>query len=220
MHNVAIADTVYNDNYSIDVDTIDTNPQPTPKSPQQVLGSVTQSLKSDFTTGPNYTVNESTDSFGFGLSQDAIDLGVLSASNPVIRTSEIYLTNSEKGGQVLTYQNHPLFSQDKKTIEDTTCDNGACTETTAAPWGSSLTYGFGFRCDSDATGICDQQFNASNAFKQYPDDSRGEQSQPIVLSNRSNGSSTSKITYKVTISGTQTQEGYYNTITYLAIPNF
>ncbi|MGI8419557.1 MAG: hypothetical protein ACR2LN_02835 [Candidatus Levyibacteriota bacterium] len=218
----AHADTVSNSNYSIDVDNIDTNPQPTPKKTvQQVLGtSITQSLKSDFTTGPNYTVKESTDSFSLGVAQNAIDLGVLSAANPVIRNSEIFLTNADHGGEILTYQNHPLLAQDKKIIPDTSCDNGACTETTGAPWESNLTYGFGYRCDSVTSQICDQQFNKVDIFKQFPDNSKNEFLQPIIMSHHSSGKTTGTVTYKVTISATQNQEGYYNSITYIAIPNF
>jgi hypothetical protein len=220
--NIAIADTVSNGNYSIDVDNIDTNPQPTPKKEiQQVLGtSVTQNLKSDFTTGSNYTVNESSDSFSFGVTQDAIDLGVLSATNPVIRNSEIFLTNADHGGQILTYQNHPLHSQDNKIIPDTSCDNGDCTELTGAPWESNLTYGFGYRCDSSNPKLCDQQFAKSDVYKQYPDNSKNEVAQPVLVSNQSSGKATGTVTYKVTISATQNQEGYYNSITYLGVPNF
>ena len=213
---LAVAETLSNYNYSIDVDAIDTNPQPVVKAPHEVLGSVTQSLKNEFHTGTNYNVNANNDTFAFSLSQDAIDLGILSGTNPVIRTSQISLTNA---GQVLTYENQPLTSQDKTTIPDTTCDDGNCSENTSSPWLSSLTYGFGYRCDSDDK-VCDPQFNTSKDYKQYPDTTRNEAAQPAMTSKETNQTASSMITYKVTISSTQKQEGYYNTITYLAIPNF
>lgn len=211
----AVADMLSNPNYSVDVDSVDTNPQPTPKTPKEILGSMTQSIKNPFTSGPNYSVNTSNDRLTFTLSQNAIDLGILSGRNPVIRTSQLALKNK---GQVLTYENHPLEAQDRTPIFDTTCDNGSCSEITAAFWLSSLTYGFGYRCDSNNT-TCDSQFKTSNTYKQYPDNSKTELPQPLIT-NLLPATSSTMVTYKVTISATQKQEGYYNTITYLAIPNF
>ncbi|SRR6266568_125595 len=208
----ANADTISNENYSVDINTIDTNPQPTPKS--QVLG-ITNVITNYFTTGPNYTISTPNSSLSIGLSQNTIDFGILSSTNPVIRTSEISI---QLGGEIVTYENHPLFSASRDIIQNTTCDNGACSPEIAALWNNTLTYGFGYRCDSKQIGSCDPQFLQSNYFKQYPNDS-GSQSPEAVLVSKDSPTKAS-ITYKVTISGTQKTGGYYNSITYLAIPNF
>lgn len=212
----AKADTITNSNYSIDIQDIDTNPQPTRKP--QILG--TKETKKEFTTGPNYTVNSSSDNFSFKLSQKSIDLGILTATNPVIRTSEMTISGPPIGAQVLSYENHPLLSPDNAIIQDASCDNGVCTQTIAAPWQSTLTYGFGYRCDSNLSEVCDQQFTAANTFKQFADDSKNEFPQIVFVSHQNSASTKTKITYKVNISGTQKTGGYYNNITYLAIPNF
>jgi hypothetical protein len=210
------ADTVSDTNYSVDVGNIDTNPQPTPKS--QVLDVTNISQPKEFTTGSNYTVSTSNDSFSMQLSQDSIDFGILSSTNPVIRTSGITLTNGLHGGEIFSYENHPLTSSTNDVIENTTCDNGSCSSEIAAPWSNTLTYGFGYRCDSTNTKVCDPQFSQSNYFKQYPNDADSQPPEAVIAN--SNGQAKTTITYKVNISGTQKTGGYYNSITYLAIPNF
>lgn len=210
----AYADTVSNDNYSIDVNTIDTNSQPTPKS--QVLGATNVDQK-DFTTGPNYTVNSSNSSLTVNLSQNLIDYGILSSTNPIIRTSQISLDNGLLGGEILSYENHPLLSNTNDVIPNTSCDNGACTSDIAAQWTNTLTYGFGYQCQSNQLDICDPQFNTTNYFKPYPL-SEIQSAEPILVSDKIQ--SHAVIVYKVNISGTQKTGGYYNSITYLAVPNF
>ena len=207
------ADTVSNDNYSVDVNTIDTNPQPSPKS--QVSSAIRVPPK-DFTTGPNYTVISANDSLTVNLSQNIIDYGILSSTNPVIRTSKISLDNGLLGGEIFSYENHVLLSNTNDVIPNTSCDNGACTSDTAALWNNALTYGFGYRCESTQANACDPQFNLSDYFKPY---AQGAQSPESVLVSNKNKSQAS-IVYKVNISGTQKTGGYYNSIIYLAVPNF
>jgi hypothetical protein len=209
------ADTVSNDNYSIDVNTIDTNPQPTPK--KEVLGTTYVKIK-EFTTGSNYTVTAPTSFISLGLSQNSIDYGILSSTNPVIRTSNILLNNNLLGGEILSYENHPLKSATNDVIQNSSCDNGTCTPEIAAIWTNTLTYGFGYRCDSSQKNICDAQFSSLNYFKPYADSSAQHTPVPILLTDK--GQSQASVTYKVNISGTQKTGGYYNSITYLAIPKF
>jgi hypothetical protein len=209
------ADTVSNGNYSIDVGSIDTNPQPTPKP--QVLG--TNNIKTnDFTTGTNYTVNAPSNKLSLKLSQNIIDYGILSSTNPVIRTSEIFLTENLLGGEIISYENNALRSAANSVIQNTSCDNGVCTPEIAAEWNNTLTYGFGYRCDSTQKYICDSQFSSSTYFKPFADISLEHTPDTVIETGKGNSQAT--ITYKINISGTQKTGGYYNSITYLAIPNF
>jgi len=214
---LAWGDTVTNDNYSIDVNTIDTNPQPTPKS--QVLG-VSSKTTPEFTTGPNYTVNATNDSVSVGLSQNIIDLGILSSTNPVIRTSDLLLSTPATGGQILSYENHPLATTTNDLIQNTSCDNGSCSSEIAALWNNTLTYGFGYRCTSTQQNVCDSQFSPPNYYKQFSVDSLNQLPEPIITNVVGSTASKASVTYKVNISGTQKTGAYYNSITYLAIPNF
>jgi len=215
---LAFADEITNGNYSIDIGTVDTNPQPSVKPVHQVLG--TQSPKPEFTTGPDYTLNTSNDSFTITLLQNSIDYGILSSTNPVIRNSSFSFSDSQFGSQVFTYENMPLQSAKKDIIQNTSCDNGDCTPSLAAAWDDTLTYGFGYRCDSKEVFLCDEQFTNSDYYKPYPNDSINEEPEPITSDYRKNDSANATITYKVNISGTQKPVSYNNTIVYLAIPNF
>lgn len=204
--------------YSIELEDISTErPQPTPTPPAPL----TQTLYStNAFSDSNYIVSGSNDSIFFQLSQPTIDFGALSATNPVIRTSEMKFSGPPSGAQVFGYQNTPLISLDRQTLPDTTCDNGACSQNIAAPWTSSLTYGFGYRCESKAKFMCDQSFEPVNTFKQFPDVSANESIQPIILNRQAKQDAEAKIIYKVNMSRTQSPGGYSNTITFLAIPNF
>jgi len=213
----AKADTISNDNYSIDVGNIDTNPQPT-SHPQALI---TNNIKTnEFTTGPNYTIDTSNDSFSIKLSQDTIDYGILTSTNPVIRTSKISFSNTTFRAEILTHEDHPLLLTPKNLIQNTTCDNGACSPEIAALWTNTLTYGFGYRCDSQSAHVCDSQFSETNYFKQYSNDSINQNLVPILFSDPEKTDTKATITDKVNISGTQKAGAYYNSITYLAVPNF
>jgi hypothetical protein len=211
----AQADTVTGDNYSIDVNTIDTNPQPSVKI--YTKGKNNKKIN-PFTTGPNYTVTAPASSLSITLSQDSIDYGIFSPTNPVIRTSGISLKNTFLGSEIFGYESTPLLSTSKQVIENTSCDNGACTPETSALWNNTLTYGFGYRCDSQDATICDLQFSNADYFKPYADSSTGHVPQTIIYAPQGNSQAT--ISYKVNISGTQKTGSYNNSIIYLAIPNF
>jgi hypothetical protein len=217
---IANADTLSNGNYSIDVGNIDTNPQPTQiqKKQPQILGISTP--QPEFTTGTNYTVNTSNDSFSINVLQNTVDYGILSSTNPVIRTSGISFSDPKFGAEILTYENHPLESAKNDNIQNTSCDNGDCSSFIAAVWTNTLTYGFGYRCDSQDPTLCDPQFANSNYFKQYPEDSLNEPAEPLMISKGNTRQNKAVVTYKVNIPGTQKVTAYYNSITYLAIPGF
>jgi hypothetical protein len=210
------AETVSSENYSVDIGNIDTNPQPSPRP--QILGTHLTTINNE--TGYNYSITTSGDTFSFAISQNDIDYGILSSTNPIIRTSDIYLSGSLLGSQLLGYENHPLFSSTKDVIQNTSCDNGACSPQVGAIWDNTLTFGFGYRCDSSLQSACDPQFQTQEYYKTYPDQSRSQLPETIIMQNSGIKMSKTAITYKVNISGTQKTGGYYNSLTYLAVPGF
>jgi hypothetical protein len=220
-----IGNTVSDENYSIDVNTIDTNPQPTTPPPippvRQVLGTTTYNyVPNYFTTGPNYKVTTSNASLTFESSENLIDYGILSSTNPVIRNSQLSLFSPELGGQILSYEDNPLSTTTNDSVQNTTCDNGSCSPDIAAPWINTLTYGFGYRCDNQDKKACDTQFSDNTYYKSYSIDSENQTPAAIVTSTNEMPDTKATITYKVNISGTQKTGGYDNNLTYLAIPNF
>ncbi len=172
------------------------------------------------TNTPKFTITSTSDAYSITHSQTAIDFGTLSATNPVIRTSAVTLISPLQGAQVVANEDRPMTATNKQFVPDTTCDNGSCTAGLAAPWESSLTYGLGYRCESESKGVCDMGFTNATAYKQFADVSANESFHTIMMSQPSKQQTTGKITYKVNISGTQPLGGYRNTISIIAVPNF
>ena len=108
-------------------------------------------------TGTNFKVKagfqylpRSSTAFSFSVSNTLIDFGVLSPTNPVTRTTSLTISNSSAPSyQVTASENHQLqVAKTGAIIPDTTCDKGGCSQTQAAAWSNTLTYGFGYRCDA------------------------------------------------------------------------
>ena len=179
-------------------------------------------------TGNNYKIRagfsvsgrRSLGALSFSLSQNEIDFGILSATNPVIRSTNITVSSLASAYQVLGSEDHSLLSASNAVIPDTTCDNGSCTDVTASEWKNTLTYGFGYRCE-DVEGIaCVNDFSTPDYYRQFADRSRSETPQPIMLSDDPSSKDEAKILYKVIIPGTQQTGSYANEITFIAAPTF
>jgi len=161
--------------------------------------------------------------FSVSLSSKLVDFGILSPTNPVIRTVDLGINSlAAYGYSVLVFENEPLTTispNNKAFVPNTTCDLGACGTENAAEWINALTYGFGYRCDN-VTGIdCESLFASPNLYKHFPDIASNDDLQSIMAGIGSNNRET-RISYKVNISGTQPQGIYSNIITYIAVPNF
>lgn len=179
-------------------------------------------------TGTNYTVKAgfqyiySIIPFRFTISQLDINFGTLTATNPVTRTNTLTISNGSAFGYTVTaFENHQLLSPSTgQVIPDTTCDNGLCTENTSAAWTSTLTYGFGYRCDDVVDTDCSSDFNNATYFKQFADLSANETPGTVMTGTNVGRTKEADITYKVNISGTQVAGQYSNVITYIATPTF
>lgn len=166
---------------------------------------------------------ESAPPFSASLSSDIIDFGILSATNPVIRTVDVEVESaSTYGYSVLISENEPLstiISDNKVFIPDTTCDNGTCSADEAAAWTNVLTYGLGYRCDNLSGQDCDNSFIQPNFYKHFPDILNNDIPQ-AVLSGIGSSNKKGRLSYKINISGNQAQGTYSNVITYIAVPSF
>lgn len=159
------------------------------------------------------------ESFSFILSNESITFGILSATNPVIRTTTIQMT-SPIGYQIFAQADHQLQNKSKNIIPDTTCDDGQCTGTKSSLWTNTLTYGFGYRCDDITSSACYGEFEQKDTYKQIPNQMNKQIPQPILYEMTATNKSENKLSYKINISGTQ-PKGYYNsTITYIAVPGY
>lgn len=160
--------------------------------------------------------------FRFTISNIFIDFGTLSPTTPVLRTNILTVSNgSAYGYQVTAFENHQLMILAYgQIIPNTTCDAGTCTTTTAAAWTSTLTYGFGYRCDNLSGTDCATGFTTSTFYKQFADNAAGQSPVAVMAGTNVGRNKQSQITYKVNISGTQTAGLYQNVITYVATPTY
>jgi len=154
--------------------------------------------------------------FSFTISQNLIDFGTLTPTNPVARTTNLTISSGQSSGfTIVASENKPLTST-TSTIPDTTCDNGDCNTLKASVWTGALTYGFGYRCDDVSGTNCVSGFS-ENFFKPF---SISPSLQTIMTSTRGGTSRKSQITYKVNVSSAQPAGTYTNFVTYIASPGF
>ncbi|MCL5970367.1 MAG: hypothetical protein M1450_02625 [Patescibacteria group bacterium] len=223
----ASALTMSNTNYKLQMGTFEMSAGKSTNSNYK-LSSATGTIPGVF-TGPNYKVRagfvytKSKSSFAFSVSETLIDFGIISPTNPILRSTLLTVSKgSVSSYSVLASEDHPLTANNNLSIPDTTCDNSDCKEQTASPWTSILTYGFGYRCDNITGTDCSSNFlppTYSNYYKQFSDTSRNETAVAVV-SGAKGTNTQSKITYKLNISGAQAPGAYSNTITYLAVPTY
>lgn len=180
------------------------------------------------TQNTNYKIQQgqqyirSSDFFVFTVTLSAIDFGVLSPTNPIIRTSTIKVSNpSSKGYSVSISEDHPLQASNSASfIPDTTCDSGVCSESIASAWTSTLSFGFGYRCNNLKGADCASDFSNQNFYKQFANTSTKETPQVIMQSNSISKGKEAQIVYKLNIAGTQPSGSYSNTISLIASPNY
>lgn len=223
----AAALTMDNGNYQVQMDDYDMTTGTTSDSGQKPADNTAQTVEGEY-TGTNYKVKAGFDynypftAYSFTLSQTMVDFGILSATNPVIRDLQLTVDNPPPHGyQVLAAEDHVLLSNTGNyPIPDTSCDNGSCSDSVAAPWSSTLTYGFGYRCEDKAGSACDPSFANQDYYKEFPDLSKKEAAGVIMQGKEASKTATSQITYKVNISGTQQPGKYSNHISYIAAPGY
>jgi len=223
----ASALTMSNDNFMIQMSTLDMAGGSLSGTNYKLGFSAGETAPGQF-SGPNYKVKSGFEyirtplPFSFSISQTLIDFGVLTPTNPVIRTNTLTVANgSAFGYSVEAFENHPLQTVAPLAfIPDTTCDDGTCNEKNPSAWATTLTYGFGYRCDNILGTDCNPIFANPNFYRQFSDESHGEVPQQVMHGTKVSTNKTSQITYKVNISGTQASGLYSNVITYIATPTF
>lgn len=226
---LAQAQTMSNQNYIIQTEEINTISDTATNVNYNSLQTAADKPNPNVSEGVNFKIKTgfenlvSVSPFSISLSSDIVDFGALSPTNPIIRTADLSVNSKTAYGySVIVFENEPLttiFPNDKAFIPDTTCDNGRCDIQNASEWINPLTYGFGYRCDNLNDTDCDSSFTSPNSYKHFPDIANNDDPQSIMAGIGANNK-TARISYKINISGTQTQGAYNNVITYIAIPNF
>lgn len=217
--NVVIAQTSSNDNYQIDLQEIDINPQNTSGTiPSIVKTEIKKEVPKEET---EYIVDNSF--LSIYLDNNSIDFGTLSPGNPVTRTVVLSIkTNS--GYAVQVSEDHSPQNQNNSSIPDTTCEDGQCSETIESLWKNNLTYGFGMRCDpvrmDKSLGSLACMSFEDDYYKQVANISRGKKAKSIISGKENYQEKKAKITFKLNAPGTQKPGSYSSNITLIAVPNY
>lgn len=157
--------------------------------------------------------------FSFTISDLSMDFGALTPGSFATQTNSLTVSSGGAGGySVIALENSPLSAQaGSATIPDTTCNSGACSETSAGVWNDTAKYGFGYNMSGNDIPAA---FVDSTYFKQFADASLSETGQVVMSSNNVGQSRTATVTYKVNIAATQTAGDYENAITFIATPTY
>jgi len=138
-------------------------------------------------------------------------------------------TNATNGYAITTQELTNLRDTTiSKNIADSTGDAGTMTEIVTNAWATAAAHsGFGYSCANNAGGGTDCAFLA--AYKQFActgvdancDPGSGAETPQTVMSNvGSVSASSSRIEYKLTVSGSQQAGTYSNTVMYIATPTY
>jgi hypothetical protein len=132
-------------------------------------------------------------------------------------------TNASSGYSLTGQEDDQLIDDSTaQTIDDTTCDNDSCTESSFDTWATaSNNYGFGHSCEN-VTGVpcgSSYDFGGTPNYRQFA--SIGDSETPQAIMSASTATSTAaKIHYKIVIGVNQAAGSYSNKIVYIATPTY
>jgi len=212
----ASADVMNNGNFNLDTGDVNVqsilhrNPSDQAERTTQIPVKKNYQIENDFANS----------SLSLSIPQQLINYGTLSSADPVLRTSLLKISNRIGGYQIIADEDRSLQKKNGTIVPDTSCDNGSCSETTAAEWSNTLTYGLGYRCDNVSGSDCPDDFTQPDYYRAFSNLMAQQSGQAVMQSAVPVTRAISQITYKVSISGTQPSGNYTNTITYIAVPGF
>lgn len=167
-----------------------------------------------------YTDTEPVTDFSFTISDNMINLSPLLPGDVLTRENNLSVQGDPSYMYtIFSYENHQLNNEKKVIIPNTTCDDGTCSRIKASTWTNVLTYGFGYRCESNTGHDCDSTFQNQDSYRQFSDMSLKE-AQTSLAAGITSQRKKETITYKLNIAGSQMPGYYKNIITYLAIPMY
>lgn len=157
--------------------------------------------------------------FSFSISDLSIPLGTLTPGVHASDTNTLTISTKGAGGfSVYAYETNPLrLTQGGADIDNTTCDAGTCTFSSAGVWTNQAIPGFGF----NATGTtAATDFTNSTYFRPFADAEQSQAMQTVMTSPNIANDETVTVTYKAGIPGDQPAGEYQTSIIYVAVPGF
>lgn len=167
------------------------------------------------------------DTFG---SATTVPFGTASSSNSFYTACQLMsISTNATSGYIMTASENQSLLSNTDTIDDTTCDAAACTESTGAAWATATNNGLGFWCQEATNTSCTDAGDSTTEHRQFActgadavcDGGTGaETAQNVMQTTAPANNDQGRIHYKLSVSGTQPAGSYSNTITYIATPTF
>jgi len=156
--------------------------------------------------------------FRFSISNTSINLGSLSPGVGSTAPTTLTVSFGAAGEyQVTAIEEGKLRTlSGGATIADTACDS-ACTITSASPWVSSSTYGFGYNMTGQDIPA---DFTNSTYYRPFADRSLGNSPAVVMTSPNVGTNRQSTMTFKANVSGLQASGQYQTVINFVATPTY
>ncbi len=145
---------------------------------------------------------------------------------------DLVVSTNASSGYAITAEEKTSLLSGSITLDDTRCDfaSAECSEVVSAAsttaWATATNNGFGYTCSGSscnsafATATEYNQFSCTGSDAQCNPGSGGEAAQTPISTSTPVSADTSRIVYRLSVSGTQPAGSYSNTITYIATPTF
>jgi hypothetical protein len=162
------------------------------------------------------------EAFGYGgisWETDFIDFGILTPTDPSIRTVGLILTGSPFLPFVLVEQTEKPFSnQDNILIPPTSCDE-ICSARNASVWRANLTFGAGIRCENRQGNFCRSDFLLDDFYSPTAATTNLTMEANLGAGVLGSKQASVMLRYKLNVPATQPSGDYRAQLRYLFIPN-
>jgi hypothetical protein len=159
-----------------------------------------------------------------------VPYGTVSSSNAFyVGCQLLSISTNASGGYAMTASENRSLLAGAETLDDTTCDGAACSETTGAAWATATNNGFGYWCEEVTNTACTdagdstsehRQFACSGADAVCDPGTGGEAAQNVMQASGPANNDQGRVHYKLSVGATQPAGTYTNTVTYIATPTF
>ena len=141
---------------------------------------------------------------------------------------DVSFSTNASGVTTVSVQESDQLTSGTDQIPDTTCDGGACDETTQDDWATATgNDGFGHSCVNTVGTPCNTVYTdvggacgTPPCYRQFADVGDTETAQTLMSISGPTSTVTGRLEYKLSIDPIQAAGGYSNTITYIATPPF
>lgn len=157
--------------------------------------------------------------FSFIISDLTMDLGELTDGAFGSDSHTLEITTRGAGGySIYAYEQHPLrLTGASDIINNTTCDSGTCTISSASVWTNPAVDGFGFNMQGDDI---PSDFVNNTYFRPFADDEAAEAMQPVMSSPNIAIERASTVTYQAAKAGDTAAGQFQTAVVFVAVPGF